>query len=97
MRGPLYSNLDQLMWGYFNEDSELWGETVPEIVSEYNNGINSSTRAEILKEIDSLMSENERNLDEYFDLTYGSQFSPEPWGYTTASFLEEVKGILDSK
>lgn len=87
-------NLDQLMWGYFNEDFDIWGETVPEIVSKYKEGVTQSTMSAVVKEIEEFVSSNSEDLDSQFAIAYGAQFNPEPWGHTTASFLNELKRLL---
>jgi hypothetical protein len=89
-----HPNLDQLMWGYFNEDFDLWGDTIPEIVSKYKEVKIQSVLQATIKEIDEFMSFNPENLDSRFAAEYSPQFVPEPWGHTTISFLNELKHLL---
>jgi hypothetical protein len=97
MTESAYQNLWQLMAGYFNEDSDLWGGNVQEIVACFKSESNEEFQKAVLDEIIRFENENTGFLDSAFEREFGHQFGPELWGYTTASFLEEVKGILDSK
>lgn len=84
----------QLFCCYLNEDSDLWGDTLPEIISCYKTDCPRESHLEMIREIDSFIREHPDNLDSAFETDYGRNFCPELWGYTTASFLEELKQLL---
>lgn len=93
----LSPELDQLMSVYFGEDFDLWGDTVEEIINKYNETLDPAQRCGIVKKIDAFKLTHPHNLDDAFSREYGKYFDPEPWGYTTASFLEELKRLLQMK
>jgi len=89
-----YPNLDFLIHGYFNEDFDLWGDNVPEIVSCFKKESDKSLHQLIIDEIDRFKLDHVVNLNENFEEIYGLYVDPEPWGYTTVSFLDELKRLL---
>jgi hypothetical protein len=89
-----YPNLDFLIHGYFNEDFDLWGNDVQEIVSCFKNESDRTLHNLVIDEIDRFEKDHSANPDEYFDEIYGLYVDPEPWGHTAASLLEEVKRLL---
>ncbi|WP_178392141.1 contact-dependent growth inhibition system immunity protein [Burkholderia sp. SRS-W-2-2016] len=48
----------------------------------------------LYRELNQLWKAHAHDLNDAFEQAYGSQFGPELWGYTTASFLEELRRIL---
>ncbi|MFT4065331.1 contact-dependent growth inhibition system immunity protein [Paraburkholderia sp.] len=78
---------------YFGQDFDLFGDTVPEIVSCYRRD-ESHRREDLIREIGSFIGEHPKDLDAAFERDYGSAFDPESWGHTTASFLDELKRLL---
>ncbi|NML34699.1 contact-dependent growth inhibition system immunity protein [Paraburkholderia antibiotica] len=91
---PLYPELNQLFGVYLNEDCSYWGSTIEAIVSCYKKDSSRESVKNILVEIEHFEKEHAGNLDEAFEQAYGSQFGPELWGYTTTSFLDELRRIL---
>ncbi|MBB5412182.1 hypothetical protein HDG34_006153 [Paraburkholderia sp. HC6.4b] len=89
-----YPNLDFLIHGYFNEDFDLWGNNVQEIVTCFKKESDETLHKLVVDEIDRFASDHSANLDGYFEEIYGLYVDPEPWGHTTASFLDEVKRLL---
>ncbi|MBB5468041.1 hypothetical protein OKW30_002545 [Paraburkholderia sp. Clong3] len=94
MLSERYPKLYQLFGAYLNQDSDLWGETIPEIVSCYRRDCPRESHLEMIHEIDSFINEHPDDLDSAFETDYGQDFDPELWGYTTTSFLEELKRLL---
>ncbi|SDQ32238.1 contact-dependent growth inhibition system immunity protein [Paraburkholderia tuberum] len=89
-----YPAMDHLMRTYFGQDFDLFGETVPEIVACYKQD-SPHDYANLVREIDSFRTEHSHDLAIAFDQMYGRGFSPEPWGYTVASFLDEIQRLLN--
>jgi hypothetical protein len=88
-----YPEMDRIFSIYFGQDFDLFGETVPEIVACYKK--DSPYHYEnLVQEINSFKNEHPHDLAIVFDQMYGRGFSPEPWGYTTASLLEEIQHLL---
>jgi hypothetical protein len=92
-----YPELDQLFGAYFNQDFELWGETIEQIVAAYMDGATMDRREALLKEIDSFTQDHPGDLDAAFSARYGFDFDPAPWGHTTLSFLQRLQQLLREK
>jgi len=89
-----YPALSRLIRCYFNEDFDLWGDTIPEIIACYKLENNAQAYRAVLNDIENFRRENSRNLDETFKEMYKYHFDSEPWGHTTQSFLDEVQKLL---
>jgi len=85
--------MDHLFTTYFGQDFDLFGETVPEIVACYKRD-SPYDYENLIREINSFRTEHPHDLTIAFDQIYGHGFSPEPWGYTTASLLDEIQRLL---
>ncbi|APA87261.1 hypothetical protein BJG93_17130 [Paraburkholderia sprentiae WSM5005] len=94
MLSTRYPKMYQLFGAYLNEDSDIWGDTIPEIIACYKRDCPRESHLEMVHEINSFMSEHPQDLDTAFKKDYGQDFSPKLWGYTTASFLDELKRLL---
>lgn len=82
---------------YLNQDYESSGNTLEEIVSCYQSESSEAVHRELSTEIDRLKNAHPKDLDEVFLRLFGSDFSPGLWGFTTASFLGELKRLLHSE
>lgn len=87
---------DHLMHCYFGQDFDLFGETMEEIVSEFKDSATPEDRRMLVAEIDNFIRVHPNDLDRAFRANYGYFFCPEPWGHTTASFLTEVKRLVQA-
>jgi hypothetical protein len=94
MLSDRYPRMYELFGAYFNQDSDLWGDTIPEIISCYKNDSPIEYQREIINEINSFINEHPSDLDSAFERDYGSGFDPHLWGHTAASFLDELKRLL---
>jgi CdiI immunity protein len=94
MLSDRYPRMYELFGAYFNQDFDLWGDTIPEIVSCYKKDSPPEYHREIINEIDSFVNEHPDDLDSAFERNYDSGFNPALWGHTTASFLDELKRLL---
>lgn len=94
MRSDRYPRMYELFGGYFNQDFDLSGNTIPEILFCYKGDSTREDRLELIQELDSFMNEHPNDLDAAFERDYGSGFDPVLWGHTTASFLEQLKCLL---
>ncbi|EDZ98811.1 hypothetical protein BH160DRAFT_5872 [Burkholderia sp. H160] len=94
MNEELYPQFYVLFGGYLNQDSDLWGNNLEEVVSCYKRDSSPEEIAEALCEIEKFKKEAGESLDKKFYETYGFNFNPILLGYTTISFLEELKRLL---
>jgi len=86
--------LDQFISIYFGEDSDLFGNTIPEIIADYIGCSTPSDREKLIAQIDDFLARHPHDLDEVFDNTWAPQFSVRLWGHTARSFLDQVKNLL---
>ncbi|HLX02987.1 MAG TPA: contact-dependent growth inhibition system immunity protein [Trinickia sp.] len=91
---PLYPELNQLFGVYLNQDCRYWGKTIAEIINCYKRDSSAENIKAMLDEIKKFKHEYTDNLDEAFKEAYGFDFNPELWGYTTSSFFDELKRLV---
>jgi hypothetical protein len=89
-----YPQFHVLFGAYLNQDSDLWGDTLEEVVSCFKRDSSPQEIADTICEIDKFEKEAGESLDEKFYAAYGFDFNPVLWGYTTVSFFDELKGLL---
>ncbi|SMG59387.1 contact-dependent growth inhibition system immunity protein [Paraburkholderia susongensis] len=89
----LYPEMDHIFAIYFGQDFDLFGETVPEIVACYKKD-SPYHYEKLLRELGAFRQEHPNDLDSAFEKDYGRDFDPKLWGYTTASFFDELKRLL---
>ncbi|MEX3855832.1 hypothetical protein QF001_006721 [Paraburkholderia youngii] len=89
-----YPQFYALFGGYLNQDSDLWGDTLEEIVSCFKRDSSPEEIQDTLAEIEKFRQEAGEKLDEKFDEACGYDFDPVLWGYTTSTFFDELARIL---
>jgi len=89
-----YPELDQLFETYFNQDFDLWGNTIEEIIAKYKGGTTEQHCEQLINEADRFMREHPDDLDEALLARYGNDFDPAPWGHTARSFLDLTQRLL---
>jgi len=94
MLSDRYPQMYSFFGAYLNQDYDLCGDTFEEVV-EYFKRIKSRDRClEMVREIDAFMAEHPDDLDSAFERDYGQEIDHTYWGYTTVSFLEDLKRLL---
>lgn len=89
-----YPELDQFFGAYLNQDYDLSGETIEEVVKCYKQGTSAEHRQRLAEEVGRFVEDHSDDLDAFFSARYGYDFDPALWGYTTASFFERLKQQL---
>ena len=89
-----YPELSHFFGAYLNQDYEISGDTVEEVLLCYKSETPVEAHKRMVSEIERFEVENSIHLEEMFLEMYGDDFSPALWGYTTFSFLEELKRLL---
>jgi len=89
-----YPQFHVLFGAYLNQDSDYWGDTLEAVVSCFKRDSSPEELAATLAEISRFKKETGSKLDETFYEFYGHDFNPKLWGYTTTSFLDELKRLL---
>ncbi len=91
-----YSQLDQLIQGYFNQDADLindGNDTIEDITRLFTKTAHRWVLEELIMEIDDFVIADKNRLNEKFNRRYGSDFSPELWETTAYDFLMTVRSI----
>ncbi len=89
-----YPQLDHLIGAYLNQDYEISGDTIDEVVACYAKDRTPSDHQVLLDDIERFSHEHEHDLDEAFVAAYGFDFDPALWGLTTAAFFVELQRML---
>ncbi|MGF6552966.1 contact-dependent growth inhibition system immunity protein [Paraburkholderia youngii] len=90
-----YPAMEHIFTTYFGQDFDLFGNTVPEIITSYKRN-ESYWHRNLIRELASFRSEhpNENDLEAAFQKWFRRGFRYEVDGYTTASFLDEIQRLL---
>jgi|SRR5579863_1389849 len=89
-----YPRMYSLFGAYLNQDFDLWGDSLEEIVGCFKRDSPPECRREIIDEINSFVAEHPMDLDSAFEKDYGGGFDPILWGYTVTSFFDELKRLF---
>jgi len=89
-----YPQFHTLFGAYLNQDADLWGETLEEVVSCFTRDSSFEEIQQTLAEIEKIKKEAGGELDKIFYDAYGFDFNPILWGYTTFQFFEKLKELL---
>jgi hypothetical protein len=89
-----YPELDHLLHGYFNQDYDLWGNTIEEIVDCYKRETAADVHRALRDEITRFIRAHPQDLDAAFLKAYPNEVDPSGWGHTTVSFLVEVDRLM---
>ncbi|WP_255555329.1 contact-dependent growth inhibition system immunity protein [Trinickia mobilis] len=94
MKDNPYSELDQFLGICLSQDYDIFGSNLAEIVEYYKKTAEKNDIDKLIREVVQFKVDNFDDLDNVFDATYGREVSIQAWGYTTASFLDELKRLL---
>ncbi|MDH5325572.1 MAG: contact-dependent growth inhibition system immunity protein [Gammaproteobacteria bacterium] len=87
-----YQNLDNLIFSYFNQDFDLGGDSIEEIVKGFNSSHTEEQRNQVRQEIQAFMAGD--NVESVFEEKYGFDVDPALWGHTAKSFLEKLLALI---
>jgi len=89
-----YPQLDHLVHAYLNQDYEISGSTIEEVVNCYQQDRDEKDRSRLLDDMEHFRQAHPENLDEAFLEAYGFDFDPRLWDLTTSAFFDVVKLVL---
>jgi hypothetical protein len=89
-----YPELDHLFGAYLNQDYDLSGDTIEEVVRSYMQGTSGENHRRMLDEIAKFTLAHSQELDEALLARYGNDFDAALWGHTAASFFQLVESLL---
>jgi hypothetical protein len=89
-----YPQLDHLIHAYLNQDYEISGSTIEEVVNAYKQDREEKDRSRLLDDMQQFKRAYSSRLDEAFLESYGFDFDPGLWDLNTAEFFDLVKRTL---
>ena len=85
-----YSNLAELISGWFHQDFDLEGETVEEIISAFNKSCSAEMRQALTSEITHFLELSDAGIGSEFIRIFNPDIEPTEFSPTTRAFLEEI-------
>ena len=89
-----YQYLDNLIYCYFNQDSDLDGDTIDELVAEFKSTNTEEQIKQLINDIRGFMSDTAGSTEQVFGEKYGFDVDPSLWDHTARTFLEEILRLL---
>lgn len=89
-----YPHLRAFLGGWFNQDFDLAGETLEEIVSAYNAASSRADAQGVRSDIEAFMQDARDDLDDAFARTFRPDVDPHGWGMTTREWLARIRDLL---
>ena len=89
-----FLQLDKLIHAYLNQDYEISGDTIEEVVACYATDSSAADRAQLRQDMKVFRQVHTTDLDAAFLSLYGYDFDPELWGINTSAFFDLVESVL---
>ena len=92
--------LDQLIFGYFNQDADIINDgedTIEGIVRLFKKSAPDWMLNDLVEEVDDFISAYDGNVEKEFRRRYGFDFALELWETTAHEFLMTVRQISSEK
>jgi hypothetical protein len=90
-----YTALSQFMGGWFHQDFDIEGNTVPEVVDAFRAVTPPEEQANLKSDIQRFLDEHPNDLDSAFEETFKPDIIASALSGSTRGFLEEVRDLLD--
>lgn len=87
----IYSYLDHLMGAYLNQDYDLSGETITEVVQCYIDSEGPEMSSGLATDCHKFLEETD--IEGKFRELYSSDFDPSLWGITAKEFLVNTRQL----
>ncbi|MGO4761383.1 contact-dependent growth inhibition system immunity protein [Cupriavidus sp. 2KB_3] len=94
MTDVTYPELSHFLIVYLNEDFDIYGDSMEEIVGAYLRESDAGMRINLIGEIDRIKKDHPGDLEVAIEDACRGCFDPALWGYTATSFLDELKQSL---
>jgi hypothetical protein len=90
-----YTALSQFMGGWFHQDFDIEGSTVPGIVDAFRAVTPPEEQAKLKSDIQRFLDEHPNDLDGAFEETFEPDIIASALFGSTRGFLEEIRDLLD--
>ena len=86
----MYPYLTSFIAGYLNQDYQIYGDTIEDIVEFFISNNDENDAIELNHDIKKFMEDNTNKLDDEFKKLYGFDCDPKLWDHTTESFFNTI-------
>lgn len=93
---PRYPEIETLLGGWFNQDFDLNGDTIDEIVTAYRKVTPLPQQRALVNEIGQFLAAN-NDIDAAFVEEFKPDISATAFASTTRDFLQEIAALLASQ
>lgn len=90
-----YTALFDFMGGWFHQDFDIEGDSVPEIVRAFRGVTPLGEQKNLKSDIERFLAEHPDNLDGAFEEALKPDVIPSVLSGSTRAFLEEIRELLD--
>ncbi len=95
MAADAYPRLADLIGGWFHQDYDIEGDTIPEIMGSFLAVTPADQREDLRQEISRFLSEHAEQLDEDFEAVFQPDVVPAALSGSTLNFLYEIRALLE--
>jgi hypothetical protein len=89
-----YTALSQFLGGWFHQDFDIEGNTVPEVLDAFRAVTPPEEQAKLKSDIQRFLDEHPSDLDSAFEETFKPDIIASALSGSTRGFLEEIRDLL---
>jgi hypothetical protein len=89
-----YTALSQFLGGWFHQDFDIEGNTVPEVLDAFRAVTPPEEQAKLKSDIQRFLDEHPDDLDRAFEETFKPDIIASALSGSTRGFLEEIRDLL---
>jgi hypothetical protein len=90
-----YTALSQFLGGWFHQDFDIEGNTVPEVLDAFRAVTPPEEQAKLKSDIQRFLDDHPNDLDSAFEETFKPDIIASALSGSTRGFLEEMRDLLD--
>ncbi|MGO4765483.1 contact-dependent growth inhibition system immunity protein [Cupriavidus sp. 2KB_3] len=91
MTDSRYPELWQLIGAYFNQDFDMVGNSIEDLIAVYISESDPATRKRVIQDIERFMAENRGAIEEAYRREFGEEID---WGISHEAFLRKVEHLI---
>ena len=89
-----YPALAELIVGWFHQDFDIGGETIPEIIDAFNRSCSQANAKSLIAETSHFIASPGDRIDQEFMQRFRPDIEPTGFAPITRAFLEEIRSRL---
>lgn len=90
-----YAALSQFMGGWFHQDFDIEGNSVPEVLGAFRTVTPLEEQRKLKSDIQRFLDDHPNDLDNAFEETFKPDIIASAFSGSTRGFLEEIRDLLD--